>query len=156
MPRTTPRAVPRFDAASVADVMHHGVVTCAPGASLEDVAELMVRHGVHCLVVEGLVADPDGGERLVWRVLDDLDLARALARDGITASTMPAAEAATGPGATVAPDDSLTLAASLIVANGLTHLVVATDQGGRPVGVVSALDLARALASARPGRSEGR
>ena len=45
--------------------------------------------------------------------------------------------------ATVAPDDTLDQAARTMVRRGLAHLVVVAE--GRPVGVISTLDIARAM-----------
>jgi CBS domain-containing protein len=139
--------LPPFDEATVADVLHRGVLSCPPDATLAEVAEILATHHVHCVVVEGVEADPADGEQLVWRVLDDLDLARALANPSARGDR--AADVATGPGATVAPSDALPEAAALMVANGVTHLIVASERHGRPVGVVSALDLAAAAAWGR-------
>ena len=58
---------------------------------------------------------------------------------GVTARAVTSA-----PALTVTADDSIRRAAELMVAGGAGHLVVV--KRGRPVGVISTLDLARALA----------
>jgi CBS domain-containing protein len=144
--------LPPFAEATVADVLHRGILSCPPEATLREVAEILATHHVHCVVVDGVERDEQGGERLVWRVLDDLDLARALADPD--AHDARAGDVATGSAAAVAPSDSLPEAAAEMVAHGVTHLVVASERHGRPVGVVSALDLAAAAAwGAHPGQT---
>jgi CBS domain-containing protein len=138
--------LPPFAEASVVDVMHRGVVSCPPDATLRDIGAIMASHRVHCVIVEG-VERSGSQERLVWRVLDDLDLVRALARPDT--GNLRASDVATGPGATLAPSTPLPEAAAEMVAHGLTHMVVASERHGRPVGVVSALDLAAAVAWGR-------
>jgi len=135
--------LPPFAEATVADVMHRGVVSCPPDATLREVSETLATHRVHCVVVEGIAHD-GGQERLVWRVLDDLDLVRANARPD--ADALSAADAATGPARTLSPSTTRAQTAAEMVAHGLTHMVVASERDGRPVGVVSALDLAAAMA----------
>jgi hypothetical protein len=44
---------------TVADAMHHGIVTCSPRAGLDDVAELLAGNGVHCAVVAEPVYDDE-------------------------------------------------------------------------------------------------
>jgi CBS domain-containing protein len=145
--------VPPFAEASVVDVMHHGVISCPPDATLREVTEILAAHRVHSVIVEGVERD-GGQERLVWRVLDDLDLVRSLARPD--ARDLRAADMATGPAATLSPSTPLSDAAAAMLAHGLTHMVVASERHGRPVGVVSALDLAAAAAWGRhPGHPPG-
>lgn len=148
-----PSLIPPFAKASVADVMHRGVLSCPPDATLREVSEIMATHSVHCVVVDGVARDRDQ-ERLVWRILDDLDLVRALARPD--AEDLRAADIATGSGATLSPSTPLPETAVEMVAQGLTHMIVASERHGRPAGVVSALDLAAAAAWGRhPDRAAG-
>ena len=60
-------------------VMHHGVIAAPPHTPLVDVASQMADNGVHCVVVEGLARSRGGQETLVWGILSDLDLMRAIA-----------------------------------------------------------------------------
>lgn len=46
----------------------------------------------------------------------------------------------------VMPDDTLEMAARLMVEYGTAHLIVASPQSGFPVGIVSTLDIARIAA----------
>ena len=124
----------------VADAMHHGVLTCARSSSLGYVAGLMAGRRVHCIVV----ADEADTENL-WGVVSDMDLvAAASVRDldeqsaGATAATVVL---------TVLPGETLQRAAQLMTEHAAAHLVVVDPETGRPVGVLSTLDVAAALAA---------
>ena len=123
---------------SVGEVMHEGIVTCSPSADLEQVAAAMVEHGIHCLVAidEGPPGEDD--DRL-WGVVSDLDLMRGIE----SPVELDAGNLAELDVATVAPDDTLAHAARTMVRRGLAHLVVVAD--GHPVGVISTMDIARAM-----------
>lgn len=129
----------------VADVMHPGIVSCSRNDSLERVAELMATRRLHCVVVTDDAADA----KALWGVISDLDLVAAASvreladqRAGVTAAT---------PAITIAPTDSLQRAGYLMTKHGVSHLIVVEPGLLRPVGVVSTLDLADALA-AQDGR----
>ena len=125
----------------VADVMHWGLVSCAADTPLDVVAALMIDEVVHCVVVlDGPAADAS-----LWGVVSDLDLIAA-------ASVRPLAEQAAGgsamrPAVTIDPAESLESAARAMTRAGVAHLVVVDPVERRPIGVVSTLDLAGALAS---------
>jgi CBS domain-containing protein len=120
--------------------MHPGVVTCRPETPLAKVAQMMAGHRIHSVVVWSEPAE-SGEEGTLWGVVSDLDLAGAIAgaEPGATAD-----ELASAPVVTVDRDESLRRSAGLMVAHGVTHLVVV--KRGRPVGVISTLDLARVVA----------
>jgi CBS domain-containing protein len=128
---------------AVRDAMRPGLRTCSPRATLLDVARLMASSGVHAIVVWG---DEDIDAEGIWGVLSDSDFI-AGAADGVTS-----AESAVGiSGARVVrvgADESLAVAVDLMRANGVTHLIVISDRG-RPIGILSALDVARAATRAR-------
>jgi CBS domain-containing protein len=118
--------------------MHHGVLTCAQETPLTDVAELMADHRVHCVVVSG-----DDAEAL-WGIVSDLDLvAAALVRD---LDEQTAGGSAASPVLVVGPDETVERAAQLMTEHATAHLVVV--DASQPVGVVSTLDVAAALAGA--------
>ena len=127
-----------LDRVLVADYMHPGILAVAPETSLADVARMMVRHSIHCVVVLG-----DEGTAQGWGVVSDLDLAEMAAAGSVEGSTAGACSA--GPTVVVHPGDTLAHAAQLMVENGVTHLLVAKAGPARPLGVLSTLDLARAL-----------
>ena len=123
----------------VADAMHHGVIVCDRDDSLSHVARLMSEHRVHSVVV--------GGETgRLWGIVSDLDLVAAAAVRPLDEQT--AGGTAVTPVVAVAPGHSLQEAAQLMTTYGVAHLVVVEPGTGRPVGVLSTLDLAHALAAA--------
>jgi CBS domain-containing protein len=132
-----------FERATVADVMCAGVITCPPDAAAVEVARIMASRHVHAVVVAGLHASHGMGEELRWRVVTDTDLLRAAPGiDGLTANDLGGATPVS-----LAPSTALADAADIMVQYGLTHVIVA--DAGRPVGVVSTLDVAGALAWGR-------
>jgi CBS domain-containing protein len=125
---------------TVADAMHHGIVTCSPRAGLRDVAEVLADNGVHCAVV----AEPeyDDEVRTLWGIVSDIDLMRGLGSSvPLTASNLAALDLVT-----VTPQDDLRHAVRLMDEHDVAHLIVVAD--GRPAGVLSTLDVARAVARA--------
>jgi CBS domain-containing protein len=122
--------------------MHWGLVSCPADASLDTVAALMSAKRVHCVVV----MDSESDEASLWGVVSDLDLIAA-------ASVRPLAEQDAGgssmrPAVTIDPAEPLDVAARLMTRAGIAHLVVVDPVERRPVGVLSTLDLAGALAAA--------
>jgi CBS domain-containing protein len=126
------------DEICIGEVMHAGVLYCPPEVPLRYAAEMMARHRVHAVVVLG--EDEEGG---LWGVVSDTDLLAAIALrelDDHTAGAM-----AVTPLVTVNRSDSVARAAELMRENSVTHLLVVAGEG-QPVGVVSTLDLAAAVA----------
>jgi CBS domain-containing protein len=125
----------------VREVMHQPIVACQPETPLSQVARMMGVHRVHGVVVYR--DDPDGTVR-PWGIVSDLDvLAAALAGEGETASDVAAT-----PLLTVKPEDDVEMAARLMVDHAASHVVV-VGAGGRPLGVLSSLDMARAIGHRR-------
>jgi CBS domain-containing protein len=125
---------------TVADAMHHGIVTCSPRAGLRDVAELLAANGVHCAVV----AEPeyDDESPALWGIVSDVDLMRGLGSPvPLTAGNLAALDIVT-----VTPQDGLKDAVRLMGEHDVAHLIVVAD--GHPAGVLSTLDVARAVAAA--------
>ena len=125
----------------VGDVMHRGVLTCGREESLLAVAELMAHHRVHAVVV----TDAGEGAHALWGVVSDLDLAAAASVRNLSEQTAGAAAATAV--LTIGPRDTLRRATQLMLEHGMTHLVVVEGEPARPVGVLSTLDVARALAA---------
>ena len=126
---------------TVGEVMRLGVVTCAPDTPLTEVARLMSAYRIHCVVVGGLSEDIHG-TRLVWGVVSDLDLARAVA----AGQEATAAQVAATEPVTASPFDTLADVARVMSDHEVAHLVVVDGQGAAPMGMISTLDLARAVA----------
>jgi CBS domain-containing protein len=124
-----------LDSLAVCDAMHRGIVTCPPTATMREVAELLAEHGVHCAVV----ADETG--RTLWGIVSDIDLMRGLRSPlPLTAGNLAALDVLT-----VDPQDELRRAAQLMAEHDVAHLIVVD---GGPVGMLSTLDVAQAVARA--------
>jgi CBS domain-containing protein len=135
---------------TIRDAMHLGVIDCPPQTPLSEVASLMAEHDVHCVVVDGLARDRHRNERLVWGILSDVELMRAVSEGRLEsqAGSVAATEIVT-----VAPEDDVQSAAQLMSEHECSHLVVVDPDGGRPVGVISSLDVVRTLAWGAARRS---
>ena len=105
---------------------------------------MMATHHIHCVVIDGIHHDPVHGQQLRWGVVSDMDLVRA-ARAGI--DEMTAGDVAVSEPITVEPSLRLDEAIRLMEEHECAHLIVAT--AGRPVGVLSTLDIAGVLAWGR-------
>lgn len=126
-----------LDEIRVDEVMHPGIIFSPPELPLRHAAGLMARHQVHAVVVMG--DDEEGG---LWGLVTDDDIVAAIARRQLAGDTVGGI--VHEPFVTVARDDTVVHAAELMQENGTAHLLVIDK--GRPVGVVSTLDLARAAA----------
>lgn len=132
--------MPRYENATVGDVMRHGVITCAADTTVRTVARMMSSYHVHAVVV---TEDEGDGELTPWGLVSDFDLLRA-AHAG--AEELTAGQVSRSPAVMVAPSDTLDHAAELMREHGTGHLVVISPSDARPIGVVSTLDVAGALA----------
>jgi CBS domain-containing protein len=148
MSATTPQPdhgsylMPSLAHATVADAMHPGIMACDPDASLTEVARMMASHHIHSVVVMGLSQNRPG-ESLVWGIISDLDLIRA----GVgTGPEQSASSLALAPVVTVEASTPLREAAELMLTHHSPHLLVVEAGAGRPVGILSTLDIAGILA----------
>jgi CBS domain-containing protein len=140
-----------FSALTISEVMHPGIIDCPPQTPLREVASLMAENQVHCVVVDGLARGPHHTERLVWGVISDVDLMRA---EGARRMEGEAGEIAATEIVTVDPHEDIQRAAQVMGEHGCSHLIVVEPDSGRPLGVVSSLDVARALVwGPRPSNS---
>ena len=99
----------------------------------------MATRRIHCVVVSD---DPEDAGAL-WGVVSDLDLVAAAAVRPLDEQT--AGASAAGEALTISPRDTLQHACQKMTAHGAAHLVVVEPSSRRPVGIVSTLDVARAL-----------
>ena len=145
--------MPHFDHATVADAMHPGILSCEPDAPLTEVARMMSTHHVHCIVIVGGSAAPGGGafgagadapsdEPSVWGLVSDLDLLRAGMRPDAPDT---AAELAGKPVVKIETTAALRDAVELMLTQGVSHVVAVNPTSGRPVGILSTLDIAGVL-----------
>jgi CBS domain-containing protein len=129
-------ASPPFGEATVLDAMRMGVVSCPPDTPLREVARVMATYRIHCVVLAEVAEGAPLG------VIADIDVAGAAA----DSPDAPAGKLARTEAVTVHPDDPLQSAARLMRDHEVTHLVVVQPHSHHPVGVLSALDVAGALA----------
>jgi CBS domain-containing protein len=125
------------------DAMHPGMISCSPETPLRTVARMMASYRVHAIVVHAHDEDTlEGGES--WGVVTDVDLVRAALDEDVDA--LNAKQVAATPALTVSSVDPLDRALQLMVEHEVTHVIVVERHSGRPIGVLSTLDVARALA----------
>ncbi len=103
--------------------------------SLRSAARLMAEHAVPAVYV---IDEPDR-----WGLLSDVDVAAAFTGD---LDERTAGESAIVPLLTVTGDQPLADAAELMARTGVTHLAVLDEANRYPIGVLSALDVVRAVA----------
>ena len=134
------------DATRVRDILHAGVITCAPATPVDEVARLLVDYGIHAVVVIG----SDGGAEGVVSQTDVV-----LARQGRSkeqVAGMTAASIMSPALLTCRLDDSVTDVVTLMTSKGVHRLVVAEERNGRkvPIGVVSMTDVIRGMIGVTP------
>jgi CBS domain-containing protein len=127
----------------VKDLMHTGLITCKPTATLGQVAVLLNQHHVHALVVTdrdgrtlGLISDFDlmAGE---WLSSDEESLA--------VMRRLTAADLMSQPVDFVEADTPISEAAGIIMEKNVSRLLV-TDNG-KSVGIISLSDFIASIAS---------
>ena len=132
---STDRTLPEWLAGRyVDDFANVGILSCPADAPLEEVAWLMADNRVHALVVEGEERNPP--------IVSDTDLIAAAGSghfDELCAHDVAGTEAVS-----VSRSDTLERATQLLAEHAVTHLVVRDDRW-RPVGILSTLDVARAI-----------
>ena len=137
----------RSSTITVGAVMHRGVISCPSQMPMGGVAALMAEHSVHCVVVDGATVAPRSHERLARDFVTDVDLMRATGSGRLGAE---AGEATANQIVTVSPDENIERAAQIMSEHDCSHLVVVSADGVEPLGVISSLDVARAV-SRPPG-----
>ncbi len=134
----------------VRDLMHPGVLTCRPNATLGQVATLLTQHHIHALIV----ADRDGHP---LGVISDFDLLAGewLAVDAESLATMrklTAADLMSSPVDTVESSTTLCEAAHILVEKDVNRLLV--TEKGLPVGIISISDFVASIAKEEKPRRE--
>lgn len=124
---------PRLEHALVADAMRHGILSCFPDASLRAAARTMALHHIHTVVVN----DPERGAML--GVVSDGDLLAALSDPDKQGGVL--ADLVHGEVASVSSEQLLTEAIALMRERGVDHAVVVDAHSGRPIGMLSTLDV---------------
>jgi len=134
---------------AVGDAMHPGIMACSPITPIEEVAQIMAGGRVHCVTV---LEHANDHSPVVSGVVSDIDLL-TWATGGDT--HLPVGGDVREPAVSVSPDATVHEAAQLMAAPGVGHLVVVDPRRRTPVGILSALDVARVLASTVTERFTG-
>lgn len=126
----------------VRDLMHTGLITCKPTATLGQVAVLLNQHHVHALIVTDRDGRPTG-------ILSDLDLMAGewLSSDSESLKTMrslTAADLMTHPIDTVEANMPIDEASKLILEKKVSRLLVTENE--KPVGIISTSDFVASIA----------
>lgn len=143
MLQTPTQPYPALEQLRVGDAMHTGLISCSLDIPLRTVARMMATYRVHAILVTAHGEEELAGGGL-WGVISDTDLLRA-AQDGDLDDRTARTIAAT-PALMVDTSDDLARAAKLMVEHDVSHLIVVEPRTTRPIGVISTLDVARALA----------
>jgi CBS domain-containing protein len=138
---------PALDELRVTDAMHGGVLTCTLDTSLREVAGIMARYRVHAVLTIGGRSVTEALQGSLWGIVSDHDLVDAVARGEVESAK--AGEIAGTPLVMVRPGESLARAAALMREHQVSHLVVVDEDSALPVGVLSTLDIAKALSIGR-------
>lgn len=120
--------------------MQLGLYECDPEADLRTLARTMAERTIHAVVVSDVANARGLRGRLAWGIVSDIELMRAL-RPGMEQTS--AGEIAATEVVSVLPGDTLEHAALLMADHDTAHLVVVSPDTGRPVGMLSTLDVAR-------------
>lgn len=123
--------------------MHPGLVSCTPDTPLRTVARMLSTYRVHAILVHTHGGDdvPGAGP---WGIVSDADLLRASQSADLEGGT--AGDLAADHVTAVTAAEPLDHAVQLMVEHGVSHVVVVDPGTARPIGVLSSLDVVRALA----------
>ena len=134
----------------VRDLMHPGVFTCQPDATLGQVAVLLTQHKVHALIVTdtegrpiGIISDYDllAGE---WLSVDDESLA--------TMRHLTAHDLMSYPVDTIDINMPVKEASRILIEKDVSRLLV--TKNGKPVGVISTTDFVASIAKEEEPKRE--
>lgn len=124
-------------------VMHTGLVSCSPDTPLRTVARMLSTYRVHAILVH-----PHDGNDIPgvgpWGIVSDVDVLRASQSADLDLET--AGDVAAAHVAAVTAPEPLGHAVRVMVERGVSHVVVVDPGSARPIGVLSSLDVVRALA----------
>jgi CBS domain-containing protein len=135
-----------YDALSqlrVSDAMHPGLISCSADTPLRTAARMMATYRVHAILVAEHGAEKLAGSE-PWGVVSDTDLLRAAEHGDL--DEQECREAVALRPLTIGASEDLARAARLMSEELASHAIVVEPRSGRPIGMLSTHDLARALA----------
>ena len=120
----------------IKDIMHKGVITCAPDVLIQEVVRVIADTDVHAIIV---VHPP---EATVAGIISHIDLLRLYGKDLLE---YKASDIMTTNVIAIAIDATVSEAAKLMLDKGIHRLLVTEDtpEGKKPIGVVSTTDIIR-------------
>ena len=130
----------------VQDVMTKDPACVTPGATIREAAQIMQRENVGIIPV----VEEKGDKRLVG-VVTDRDIAIRVVAEGKDPQATKVDEVASREIVTVDPEQNLDEALRLMAQHQVRRLPV-VEEDGRPVGILSQADVARAGDDAETGR----
>ena len=126
----------RLDTLVARDLMKPGVVTLVDDATILHGFRAMAAHGTHAI----LVVDAESGRPLGWAT--DRGLLRHLESD---TAFVRVRDAITEEAVSVTPGTTARGVATALSQAGTSHVLVSSAAGRTPEGVISAVDLVRAV-----------
>ena len=126
--------------ALVRDLMHRGVITCHPQASIKEVARIMDTNNVRSVVVTD-----DTGE--VWGIVSLISILKAWGKD---LQRLTAEDLLKPHTVTISPDSPIEEAVSLLQRKRVEHLVIMSPLR-RAVGILTTFDIVQHMAGLHSG-----
>lgn len=135
---------------TVKDLMHKGLITCPPNASLGQVAKMLTQHHVHALIVAETADKPLG-------IISDFDLLAgewlSVDKESLEAMRkMTARDLMTSPIESVESDTPVTDAVKKFLEKQIHRMLVV--EKNKPVGVISISDFVRDAAAQEKAKRE--
>ena len=131
-----------MSAKKIKDIMHKGVITCAPDVPVQEVVRVVADTDVHAIIV---VHPP---ESVVAGIISHTDLLRLYGKDLLE---YKAADIMTTDVIDIGPERPVAEAAKLMLEKGIHRLLITEDTpaGKKPIGVVSTTDIIRDMRGTR-------
>ena len=126
----------------IKDIMHKGVITCAPDVPVQEVVRVVADTDVHAIIV----VNPDDGT--VAGIISHIDLLRLYGKDLLKYS---ASDIMTADVIDIGIDAPVADAVRTMLDKGIHRLLVTEEapEGKKPIGVVSTTDVIRDMRGTR-------
>lgn len=129
----------------VKDIMEKNILTVESNKNARDCARLMLKKDVGSVIVTH--------EGLAVGIITERDLVRKVLADNVDPTKVLASDIMSSPLITIDPDSTMSEAARLMSVYGVRRIVVVSKEGAL-IGIVTATDLARTLASKKEFKDE--
>ena len=127
---------------TIKDIMHKGVITCAPDVPIQEVVRVVADTDVHAIIV---VHPPEG---TVAGIISHIDLLELYGKDLLEYT---ASDVMTAGVIDIGIDAPVAEAAKIMLEKDIHRLLVSeeTPEGKKPIGVVSTTDIIRDMRGTR-------